>query len=276
MTAYLNFHSKFLQKHRVASDFHFKYKDVEIWDWFFSLYDGFDESLPKQRLVPKKIHQIWIGSKLPTKYKKWQESWLHHYPDFEYTLWNEEMILDMGLQNKKQFLLAKNPAVKSDLARYEILNKFGGLYVDTDFESLKRIPDRFFSVSFCAGMGFSYSPQFYNGLMIAAKSDNFLNLIIDSIGDYQGESTGTEILDYCGAHFITKLACLHKISIDNFLVLPSQYFYPYPNFMVSPKTNPYSFLTEDSYAIHHWEVSWLKKSLYKKILNKLINRIKRY
>lgn len=37
------------------------------------------------------------------------------------------------------FLAAENPAEKSDIWRYAILNQIGGLYVDTDFECIQNV-----------------------------------------------------------------------------------------------------------------------------------------
>ena len=42
-------------------------------------------------------------------------------------------ILESDLINEKQFLQIKNLAVKSDLARYELLYKFGGIYANTNW-----------------------------------------------------------------------------------------------------------------------------------------------
>ena len=54
--------------------------------------------------------------------------------------------------NEKQFLQAKNFGCKSDIARYEILHKFGVIYVDTDFEALKPIDLKFMTQSFVVGL----------------------------------------------------------------------------------------------------------------------------
>ena len=43
------------------------------------------------------------------------------------------------MRNKLAFSLAKNLGMKSDILRYEILMKYGGIYVDTDYECLKNI-----------------------------------------------------------------------------------------------------------------------------------------
>lgn len=89
--------------------------------------------------IPKIIHHIWFGSaEFPELYKTWRASWQHHHPGWEMILWNEEKIkkeFSQGLFNQSFFDEAqknKNYSRMSDIARYEILAKYGGLYVDTD------------------------------------------------------------------------------------------------------------------------------------------------
>ena len=46
------------------------------------------------------------------------------------------------LRNQDLFDAAEHPAQRADLARFEILLRFGGVYVDTDFEALAPIQAR--------------------------------------------------------------------------------------------------------------------------------------
>ncbi|GAI63343.1 unnamed protein product, partial [marine sediment metagenome] len=84
--------------------------------------------------IPKIIHQIWLGSPFPEKYAYFQSTWQLHHPDWEYKLWTEKEIEEFGLTNKAAYDESTNYGQKSDIARYEILYRIGGLYVDTDFE----------------------------------------------------------------------------------------------------------------------------------------------
>ena len=42
-------------------------------------------------LIPKIIHQLWIGPK--PRPSKFMATWKEKHPDYEYIMWNEE---DMG------------------------------------------------------------------------------------------------------------------------------------------------------------------------------------
>jgi len=73
-----------------------------------------------QVLIPKIIHQIWLGSPLPEKYKQLQKSWLKYHPDWHYYLWTEKEIAAFGLTNQALYDATSNYGEKSDIARYEI------------------------------------------------------------------------------------------------------------------------------------------------------------
>ena len=84
--------------------------------------------------IPKIIHQIWLGPNIRPDI--WMNSWkidyCKQYPDWEYKLWTEKEINEFGLKNKAQYEFEKFYNGKSDIARYEILNKYGGLFIDAD------------------------------------------------------------------------------------------------------------------------------------------------
>jgi len=263
--------SKFFQSSRVDNDFHSKFMDADYWQWIIEKYENFLKNKESHEIVPRTIHQIWIGSKVPKKYDQWRESWKKMNPDYDYVLWDEKKILETGLINEKQFLQVKNPAIKSDLARYELLYKFGGIYADTDFEALKPLEPSFLTRSFIAGQVFHYAPQAANGLIMAAPGAKILEIVIESLPEYPGEMSPMEVLHYCGAFYLSEQIWRHKEQLEDVAIMPSQYFYPWPNFMIHSQRDRYTWATEETVAIHHWEMSWMKKSL----LARMLKRIKR-
>jgi len=83
-------------------------------------------------MIPKIIHQIWIGPKpAPTNL---MNSWKNKHPDFEYILWNEEEIQkrQLVLSCDQQIALIPEINGKADIIRWEILYKYGGYFVDAD------------------------------------------------------------------------------------------------------------------------------------------------
>ncbi|MCK5633032.1 hypothetical protein KAH94_04735 [bacterium] len=95
-------------------------------------------SLPK---IPKIIHQIWIGDKVPEKFMVFQKEWIKKHPDWEYMFWTQDDIADFGFYNYELIKESRNPGEISDIMRYEILNKYGGVYIDFDFECLQPLDE---------------------------------------------------------------------------------------------------------------------------------------
>lgn len=260
------YQSNFFQNQRLLNDFHTNIKDIEYWEWIIGLYDNFLIRKTEKIIVPKKIHQIWIGSKFPRKYQKWADSWKTKNPEFDYYLWDEKEILKLGLKNEKQYRYAKNFGIKSDIARYEILNRFGGVYLDTDFECIKPLDTKFLTYDFVGCQLFSYAPQISNAMMIATKNNTILNTLIDNLKENKNINTSMDVIKYSGAIYLSNTIKKIKTNISNLVLLPSQYFYPWPNFFRNDK-NIKKFFTNNSFGVHHWEVSWKKKSKFERIIN---------
>ena len=85
--------------------------------------------------IPPIIHLIWFGE---NPYPEMViNSWKHHHPQFEVKLWNESNLFP--LRNQATFDKSKRMNQKSDIARYEILHKYGGIYVDFDILCIRPI-----------------------------------------------------------------------------------------------------------------------------------------
>lgn len=90
--------------------------------------------------IPKIIHQIAPSNKAlwHPLWFKCQESWLKHFKDFEYRLWNDQDEIDnFVLTNYPQFKNLYNnfpvQIMKIDFARFCILHYYGGIYGDMDY-----------------------------------------------------------------------------------------------------------------------------------------------
>ncbi len=85
--------------------------------------------------IPRKIHQIWIGPHSPPVGTK---AWQAHAKaqDYDYQLWNENNLDALGLNENRVYrnMLSKGDYPGAvDVARYFILEKLGGVYLDSDW-----------------------------------------------------------------------------------------------------------------------------------------------
>jgi inositol phosphorylceramide mannosyltransferase catalytic subunit len=91
-------------------------------------------------LIPKVFHRVWLGGKpMPEEFVRWGRTWTDLHPGWTMRLWTEADIADPPLQNADLLPRCACLAQQSDLVRYEIMLREGGVYVDTDLECLKNI-----------------------------------------------------------------------------------------------------------------------------------------
>ena len=88
--------------------------------------------------IPKVIHYCWFGGKpLPKLALKCIRSWRKYLPDYEIKEWNESNFDVHMTPYSSEAYKAGKYAFVSDFARFWILNKYGGLYFDTDVEVIR-------------------------------------------------------------------------------------------------------------------------------------------
>ena len=220
--------------------------------------------------IPKKIHQIWLGDKKPPKKcLSWMKSWQKFNPEWEYKLWDEERIKHLDIKDFNIYSKKINPGYRSDILRYIILNKYGGLYVDTDFECLKSIPSNILKYKFIAGTMFGNKPCLGNSILFSSPNYILLKKILNQIKLTKYEDDINSIIKNSGPEIVTKeYFSLKDLIGKESLILPSNYFYPYPNFMLNKQNDKYKEIEDISIGIHHWEMSWMKGNIFNRIQNK--------
>ena len=79
-------------------------------------------------MIPKIIHQIWIGPK-PAPINL-MNSWKNKHPDFEYILWNEEELYRRNFNSSCTEQLNAIPEIngKADIIRWELVYEYGGYF----------------------------------------------------------------------------------------------------------------------------------------------------
>lgn len=142
--------------------------------------------------IPHNIHQIWLGTKpVPASINVWKD--LCEKYGYTYFLWREADILNFHLANEKYylaFLHGKNYQGAADVARYEILSRWGGIYTDADIHPLD-LP----IFDYLPKEGFAIVPEhnpkqinlpvgsvfFGNSFIVSAINHSILQLIIKSL-----------------------------------------------------------------------------------------------
>lgn len=107
--------------------------------------------LQMESKVPKVIHFIWVGPhSFPSESISNIAAWVQHHPEYTCKFWTDRVRplphpkMELHLINKGDFDFfetayqeSDNFAEKSDLLRYELLYREGGIYVDHDVQCFK-------------------------------------------------------------------------------------------------------------------------------------------
>ena len=118
--------------------------------------------------IPKIIHQIWIGSALPRP-ERWMNTWRDMHPGWQYKLWSDNNL--PPLVNQAQFDRMPFYPGKADILRYELLHKYGGVYVDADSECVAPLTDDLLdNVGFAAHENEYVRPGLIGNSVIGAKA----------------------------------------------------------------------------------------------------------
>lgn len=213
-------------------------------------------SMKSSPRIPKKIHQIWIGSMVPQEFRAFQASWQQQHPDWEYRLWTQHDLKELGLENQDLIAQSRNPAEISDLMRYEILYRFGGVYVDMDYECLRPLTVLNHLYDFYIGIQplDSGSVQLGSGLIGSVAGHPILRHMMHAVRDSWTRTT--DIPNRTGPALFTRsfIACAGKNNLID-VALPASYLYPLGS--KEHEMHKDVWVKNDAFAVHHWAKSWL-------------------
>ena len=231
--------------------------------------------------MSKIIHYCWFGgSEKPPIVKKCIDSWKEYFPDFEIMEWNEQNFDIHNNRYVEEAYQSKKYAFVSDVARFYALEKFGGLYFDTDVEIIKPIDDIIAAGPF---MGFETDPSLTNDDASKASVAPGLGLGVNpSLGIIK------KMLDfYEGKHFVHEAVMRNQITVVHIATqvlrenglknvagiqevagcfkYPSEYFCPIN------VTTGRIHVEKNTRTIHHYAGTWVdKKFSMKEILKRFL------
>lgn len=210
-------------------------------------------------MIPKIIHYCWFGrEKKPKSAEKCIASWKKYCPDFEIREWNEENCDCFSVPFMAEAYRAGKYAFVSDVMRLIILEKFGGVYFDTDVEVIKDITPLMKDEGF---IGFENDSFVNSGQVIAAVAHH--PVIQSMIEEYKKLSFDGNIQNLSAVacpHINTAvlkkfgLQCNGKEQlVSGIHVYPEDWFNP-----LNSATNELN-KTKNTYSIHLYSMSWLSK-----------------
>ncbi|MCI9285239.1 MAG: glycosyl transferase [Muribaculaceae bacterium] len=215
-------------------------------------------------MIPKTIHYCWFGRKpLPDLALKCIQSWQQHCPEWKIMQWNEDNFDVNSIPYTRQAYEAGRYAFVSDYARFVIIHKYGGVYLDTDVELIASIDDIIEKGPFMGcenamadgsthidvapGLGFGAQAghRIVKELMDSYQSDMFDKGGKQDLTTVVARTTG--ILRRHGLKDIDGIQTL----TDGLIIYPKEYFAP------KDRDTKQLTITPRSRSIHHYDGSWL-------------------
>lgn len=201
-------------------------------------------------MIPRVFHHIWLGSDLPEQVKHFRETWREHHPAWELRLWREED-LDW-LENQALFDRAASYPQKADIARYEIIRKYGGVYLDGDMECLRPIDELLTDdITFFAGRETAVSIAI--GILGSTRGHPLLRQVVAAlpVSCFMNRHLGVNM--QTGPGLLTTVVGQHRWENQQSVrIFPPAFFYPYN--WSEPWRRSERFRT--AFSAHHWSHSW--------------------
>lgn len=207
-------------------------------------------------MIPHTIHYCWFGyHSKPRLIRKCIASWKKYLPDWEIIEWNEanydvtqnKYIMEAYRQKKWAFVV--------DYARFDILNRFGGVFLDTDVELLKPIPEEI--LAYEAFTGFESEKTVNPGLVYSSISGQAMLERVMEV--YQKREFGQKIngrpeniVDVVTG--VLKKQGLQENNtfqvVNGVAVFPKEYFCCFDH-----ETQSFE-VTDQTISVHHYFASW--------------------
>lgn len=204
-------------------------------------------------MIPRHLHRIWVGGPMPPDLLHLGLPWFLMHHEWEWTTWTDG---DFGwLQNQDLFDHAEEfvgpdevGQFRADVARIEILHRYGGVYVDCDMEARKPF-DPLLEVGCFAGFEDPAGRWVNNAVLGAEPGHPFLAALIEALPGSVERARKAGIRRpnrFSGPQFVTPI--WRKRFRDQVTVHPHSYFYPYSYRELDRRGEEFP----DAYAVHHW------------------------
>lgn len=232
-------------------------------------------------MIPRIIHQIWLqgSDHLPEKYLTTTDRMKNFHPQWKYILWSEVDILkELTKEQVQAYYSFIYLHQKVDYARYVLLDKYGGVYIDVDVDVVKSI-DTIMPMADEYDLTVSKlsvsSPESYfickkseclnNGIIIAKPNNIILKDLISHINQNSTCSCLSPkiscINNTTGPNVFNHVLSKH----NNVLKLDSEYFEP----CFQGTCN----FTKNTILVHHQDGTWFGDVFRKCIRFYFANRI---
>lgn len=231
-------------------------------------------------MIPKIIHYCWFGNKrIPHQFKKYIKTWKKFCPDYEIICWNENNYDINKIPYTKEAASLKKWAFVTDYARLDIIDKYGGIYLDTDVEICKSLNSLLKNKGFC---GFEVSGFINFGLGFGAEPNNKIISEIKRYYEKRSFKNDLENNELITCPIIqTEIFLKHGLKKNNTKqIINDIHVYPSDFFCPMNYSQILNNFTKNTFSIHHYSATWYNKKdrfdyKFGNIKNKIVLKIKK-
>lgn len=236
-------------------------------------------------MIPKIIHFCWLsGDPYPEKIQNCIDSWDKNLPDYTIVKWDMDKCSEEGILNSWviESFSKKKYAFAADFIRLYAVYKYGGIYLDSDveviktFDNLLELPyfigreskgDRVEMAAFGAEQGcpwvekcMSYYLDRHFILPDGSLDMTVMpDIIFNIINSYYEINNINQISEF-------------NTSVSVFNQFPKDWFCANVYLNISDYKPTY-LITHNTYCIHHFANSWIKRNKIKLIVKSLVRSI---
>lgn len=236
--------------------------------------------------IPKIIHQVWLGDVqlLPEQLRILTETWKNDYPLWKYIFWDNSRIYKFIQEFYPEYIDVFNgyqyDIQRCDAIRYLILNKYGGMYVDFDYESITPLDSLIADKSCCFALEpkshcdvyYRKVDQVFNNALIACNPGHpFMSKIVEIVFsnktlNFRAKRKDICVLSSTGPWLLIDLYYdLPLNEREDIYLIPAKYVTPFDSiqanrFVAGEMSNELECCLTDAYAVHYFLGSWRSDS----------------
>lgn len=209
-------------------------------------------------VVPRVIHWWWDGPPVPPEYVRFRKRWSELHPGWTLQVWDETRFLSEFGPDHPVVQLYRNRARwsphahewgwKTNIARYLILQRDGGLWVDADLEPLKAVDPLIerleASEHHNALAAYEDRTHINNAFLASPPNGPFITALVDGLADRVRNRRGKPSNVMTGPHYLTEMAD----RTPGLMVLDRALVYPMHWSELERRNDEYPA----AYTLHHW------------------------
>lgn len=204
-------------------------------------------------MIPRTLHTFWDGPPLPPEYREFRQRWADLHPGWKIEVWDDQRYRDEIMtalvadyySDPEYWSPLSNPwQWRTDIARYEILDQLGGVWIDADLEPLKPIDpilDQALGGAFAARED---RRNVNNAFLGSEPAHPFIRDVLAGLSHRIKSNRHLRVNRSIGAGYITEVAKRHK----ELSILPAHLVYPFSVRELGKRGRSFP----QAYTKHHW------------------------